>query len=137
MSTRLVPGLPWAALQAAAYLVAAGVRMNAGILNRRVAIDRNYATRDSSGDPVAVWQELQTVWAKIEPLTGREGDLDNNILAEADTRIRLRYSPLTASLSPVDRLRYGTRIYNVTDVADVDTAHTEVIVLAKSGLNDG
>ena len=111
--------------------------VNAGSLNRRVAIDRNYATQDSSGDPVAVWQELQTVWAKIEPLTGREGDLDNNILAEADTRIRLRYSPLTASLSPVDRMRYGNRIYNVVNLADVDTAHVEVVALCKSGLNDG
>ena len=112
--------------------------VNAGILNRRVAIDRNFATQDSSGDPVADWQELQTVWAKIEPLTGREGDLGNlEVRSDSDTRIRLRYSPLTASLSPVDRMRYGTRIYNVTNLADVDTAHVEVVVLAKSGLNDG
>lgn len=111
--------------------------MDAGILNRRVTIDRNFATQDSSGDPVADWQPLATVWANITPLTGREGDIDRDIMADVDTRIRLRYSPLTAALSAVDRIRYGERIYNIMSAFDVDTEHVEVRVLARSGMNDG
>jgi SPP1 family predicted phage head-tail adaptor len=112
--------------------------MDAGILNRRVILDRNVTTQDSSGDPVADWQPFATVWAAIIPLTGREADLgDNDILAEADTRIRLRYSPVTAALRPVDRIRYGAHIYNIVNVADVDTAHEEIQVIAKSGLSEG
>jgi SPP1 family predicted phage head-tail adaptor len=115
--------------------------MDAGILDRRVTIDRNVTTQDSSGDPVADWQEVATVWAKITPLTGREGDIDGSILAEADTRIRLRYSPVTATLSPVNRIRYvgkyATTIYNIVSAANVDIAHVEVLIFAHSGLNDG
>ena len=115
--------------------------MNAGILTRRVTIDRNVTTQDSSGDPVADWQEFATVWAAIEPLTGREGDLDNNILAEADTRIRMHYSPITAVLTAKHRIRYvnryGETIYNIVNVADVRAAHDEVIVIVKSGLSEG
>lgn len=115
--------------------------MDAGILNRRVTIDRNEWTRDSSGDPVADWQEVAEVWAAILPLTGREADIDNDILAEADTRIRLRYSPVTAALTPKYRIRYADdfaeHIYNIVNVADVGMAHVEIVVLAKSGLSEG
>jgi SPP1 family predicted phage head-tail adaptor len=111
--------------------------MNAGILNRRVTIDRNFATQDSSGDPVADWQELATVWAAITPGVGHESDFNNDIRAEMVTVIRVRYSPLTASLTPVDRIRYGARIYNVVNAEDVGMAHDEVLIEARSGLNDG
>jgi SPP1 family predicted phage head-tail adaptor len=115
--------------------------MDAGILNRRVTIDRNVTTQDSSGDPVADWQAVATVWAAILPLTGREADVDNDILAEADTRIRMRYSPVTATLTPKHRIRYANRhgetIYNIVHVGDVDGAHDEMRVDARSGLSEG
>ena len=112
--------------------------MDAGILNRRVSIDRNYPAQDSSGDPVADWQPLATVWAAIAPLGGREADLGGlEVRSEVDIRLRLRYSPLTATLSPVDRIRYGSHIYNVVSAVDVDAAHVEMRIDAKTGLNDG
>ena len=111
--------------------------MNAGDLNRRVAIDRNFATQDSSGDPVADWQELATVWAQIVTGPGQEGEFDKGILAESDVRIHVLYSPLTASLTAKDRLRYGGRIYNIVDAQDVNAMHVEVLIAASAGLNDG
>jgi len=114
-----------------------GGAVKAGRLDRRVAIDRNYPTQDSSGDPVSDWQPLATVWAAIAPQNGREGDLDRDIRAEVDTVIRVRYSPLTAALTAVDRLRYRDRIYNIVSAVDVDTRHVEMLIEAKSGLNDG
>jgi head-tail adaptor len=80
---------------------------------------------------------VATVWARIEPISGREGDLDRDIRAEIDTRIRLYYSPLTAALTAVDRIRYRERIYNIVSAFDVDSAHVEIQVEARSGLNDG
>jgi SPP1 family predicted phage head-tail adaptor len=111
--------------------------MNAGLLDRRVWIDKRTTAQDSSGDPVVAWVPQGEVWARIIPLTGREDDVDNDIMAEVDTRIRLRYSPVTVALSAVDRIRYGERIYNIVSAVDVNTAHVEVLVNAKSGLNDG
>jgi SPP1 family predicted phage head-tail adaptor len=97
--------------------------------------------QDSSGDPVVTWEPQLEVWARVMPLTGREDDVDNDILAEVDTRIRLRYSPVTAALSAVDRIRYSDgyseRIYNIVSAVDVDMAHVEILVNARSGLNDG
>jgi SPP1 family predicted phage head-tail adaptor len=115
-----------------------GGAVNAGLLDRRVWIDKRTTVQDSSGDPVVSWEPLLEVWARIVPLTGREDDVDNDIMAEVDTRIRLRYSPVTAALSPaVDRLRYGERIYNIVSAIDVNTEHVEMLINAKSGLNDG
>ena len=111
--------------------------MNAGILDRRVWIDKRTTVQDSSGDPVVTWEPELEVWAAVLPLTGREQDVDNDIMADVDTRIRLRYSPITAALSPVDRIRHGERIYNIVSALDVNSQHVEVLVHAKSGLNDG
>jgi head-tail adaptor len=90
---------------------------------------------------VVTWEPTEEVWAKVMPLTGREDDVDNNIMADVDTRIRLRYLPVTAALSPVDRIRYtdrfSERIYNIVSTVDVDMAHVEILVNARSGINDG
>jgi head-tail adaptor len=88
------------------------------------------------------WEPVAQVKAQILPRTGHEEDVDNDILADVDTQIYLRYSPLTATLSAVDRIRhvgkYGERIYNIVGFPmDVKTAHDEVLVNARSGLNDG
>jgi SPP1 family predicted phage head-tail adaptor len=114
-----------------------GRAVNAGILDRRVWIDKRTTAQDSSGDPVVTWVPQAELWAAVVPLTGREDDVDNDIMAEVDTRIRLRFSPVTAALSPVDRIRHGERIYNIISAVDVNSAHVEVLILARSGLNDG
>jgi len=116
--------------------------MNAGRLKHIVWIDRRTTVQDSSGDPVVTWEPVAQVKAQIMPRTGREDDVDNDILADVDTQIYLRYSPLTATLSPVDRIRYsnsyGERIYNIVGFPmDVETAHDVVLVNTKAGLNDG
>lgn len=110
--------------------------MNAGILDRRVWIDKRTTTQDSSGDPVVTWEPVAEVAANITPLTGREQDADNDIRADVDTRIRLRYLPVTRDLSPVDRIRHGERIYNIESVVEVGRKD-EMLVRARSGINDG
>ena len=112
--------------------------MEAGRLRHRIAIERAVETQDSSGDPVIAWQPIGTVWGAIEPLRGREGVYaGNDTLMEMDTRITVRYSPLTAALTGLNRLTHQGNYFNVVSVAQIRLAQREVEILAKSGVNSG
>lgn len=111
--------------------------MKAGMLTRRLILQRRVETQDASGDPVATWTTMATVWAAIEPLRGREALISGGINAELDTRITVRWSPLLATLSDNDRAVYGSTIYNIVSIAEKNMGHRELEILANSGLNEG
>jgi len=72
--------------------------LKAGHLDKRVAIEQNTPTTNDIGETVASWSTLATVWASIEPLTGREVLQAQQVQAESTVRIRIRYySGLTAA----------------------------------------
>jgi SPP1 family predicted phage head-tail adaptor len=112
--------------------------MNAGQLRHRVSVDVAVETQDESGDPVVAWTELGTLWGSVQPIRGREATYaGDQTLGEMDTRIRLRYSPLSAAITQAHRLRHQGTIFNVVSAAHVDLAQREVEILCLSGINDG
>lgn len=64
--------------------------MRAGLLRHRVVLQRGSASQDSFGGVSQTWSAAGTVWAAVEPLSGREF-LDSKLIeAEITTRIRIR-----------------------------------------------
>lgn len=55
-------------------------------------------------------------WAERLELRGDERYAATQMVAEADTRWRIRYR---ADLTPIDRLSYAERIYDVTGVVEI------------------
>ena len=79
-------------------------------MNKRIEIQRTTQTTTAIGEITDSWATLVTVWARIEPLTGRELFYAQQITAGADTKIYIRhYAGLTAK----DRIKFGTRIYSI------------------------
>ena len=112
--------------------------MKAGDLRHRVAFDRRVdAQSEATGEVTPDWVPIGTVWAKVEPLRGREALIDGGVRDEMDTRITCRYSPQLAAVAPKDRALFNGSIYNIVSVAHVDMNHRTIEFLAKSGLNDG
>jgi head-tail adaptor len=54
-----------------------------------------------------------------------------------DTRVRCRYSALTAVMTPKHRLVHQGSVFNIVSVAHVKLAQREVEVMCKSGVSDG
>ena len=65
--------------------------IGAGTLGRRIKIQRPSTVKDSLGAPSRTWIDVATVWADIQPLSGREAVIASRISAELTHQITVRY----------------------------------------------
>ncbi len=102
--------------------------MRAGDLRHKVTIQQKTTTKDTEGIPSETWPDFATVWAAIEPLQGREFFSAQAVNAQVTTRIRIRYR---AGITPTMRVSYGTRIFDIQVVIDVEERHRELQLMCQ------
>lgn len=103
--------------------------MRAGKLNRRISFEKQVMTPTEYGHEGA-YIEIAKAWASIEPLRGRE-TMDAGVTSHDVThRVRCRYRR-DVSIGPEMRIRYGTRLFEIVFVIDVDEAHRELEIEAR------
>lgn len=96
----------------------AGVRLPAvGDLRERVRLESLTSTVDTHGGAVSTWATIDTVWAAVWPVTGREAVQAARMTAVTGTVVWLRYR---SDLSLKGRVVHGTRTLQIEDVADPD-----------------
>ncbi len=113
--------------------------ISAGMLTRRIQIQRPSTVKDSLGAPSRTWINVATVWADIQPLSGREAVIANRISAELTHQITLRYQAVFDSPQQVAQMRalYKSRIFNIHSALNEDERRTQLILLVSEGLDDG
>jgi len=99
--------------------------MNPGKLNRRITIQQlpDNVDQFNTPEPDTVWRDVARVWAAVEPLSGREYIILQNVSAEVTTRIKMRYRP---GIKPDMRVLYAGRVYDIHAVLDIEEAHKEM-----------
>lgn len=102
--------------------------MQAGRLRHRVELQRATDAIDAYGEQTPTWRTLATVWAAVEPISGREYFLANQVNSEISARITLRHVP-GVTLTPKDRVKWGARLFDVQAVIDRDERHRELQLL--------
>jgi SPP1 family predicted phage head-tail adaptor len=121
--------------------------IRAGELNRRIRIERREEVDDDTGDPVPIepWPLFAEVWGALEPGRGRELVLEQELVAEVDARIRIRFLPgVTAKmrahvypiLQTVPKIQYA-HTFDIVAVLDQLDRRREMHLLVKEGVNDG
>jgi SPP1 family predicted phage head-tail adaptor len=108
--------------------------MRAGKLRHQITIQRKSLTTDEYGGPVETWADVDTVWASVEPLSGRELANAQTVNAEITTRITMRY---LAGVIAADRIVFEGRFYNLQSVIDEEMKHRQLVIMASEGLNEG
>ena len=113
--------------------------ISAGMLTRRIKIQRPSTIKDSVGAPCRSWLDVATVWAEIQPLSGKEAVIANRISAELSHQIIVRYQSLFDNPQQVAQMRvlYKARIFNIHSALNEDEKRTQIILLASEGLDDG
>ena len=113
--------------------------IGAGTLGRRIKIQRPSTVKDSLGAPSRTWIDVATVWADIQPLSGREAVIASRISAELTHQITVRYQRLFDNPQQVAQMRvlYKTRVFNIHSALDEDERRVKLILLASQGLDDG
>lgn len=108
--------------------------MRAGKLRHRVTIKARNDTQNDTGEAVASWTEVATVWAAVEPLRGRELLTAQSINSEVTGTIRMRYR---AGIEASMRAEYAGKVYNIVAVVNPDERNIELLLYTSQGLNDG
>lgn len=100
-----------------------------GLYRTKLTLQQASSTTDSIGQPIATWSDVATVWARVEPLSGKEQYWAMQVHASVSHKVTCRYN---AAIVPTGRLViYGTnRILNITSVADFDERRVEMTIMA-------
>lgn len=108
--------------------------MRAGSLRHQITIQAKSIGTDTYGGPTETWADVATVWAAVEPLSGRELTNAQAVYAETTTKITMRYR---AGVIQATRIMFGGRYYNIQAIVDTEQRHRELIIMASEGLNEG
>jgi SPP1 family predicted phage head-tail adaptor len=113
--------------------------LRAGPLNERITLQYPVVARDAAtGDETVTWATLRDVWARVEPIKGREAFAGGVSLADADTRMLIRVAPdIRSALSSKWRVMHRGRPYNLFSVAESNMGAEYFELLARTGANEG
>ena len=95
--------------------------MNPGELDTLVTIHRATEARAANGSVIKTWADLAQVWASIEPISGREAVMAQQLQSAVSLKATIRYG---TGVTVRDRLMNGSLVYDITRVADSGTRHS-------------
>lgn len=102
--------------------------MRIGKLRDRVLIQSPVRTPDGQGGFVLTWQDVDTVWATVRQLAGREYLLAQQLGTALSHEVSMRYR---ADVVPSWRLIHDGRVLDVHSIANPDGRRRETLVLAE------
>ena len=101
--------------------------MRAGRLNRRVQYQTLSEGADSLGQEEPTFTTQGTYWALIRNPGSTEALNASQMKCEASHILVMRYSGFVPS--PTGRFLYGSRVFNVTGVLNIDERNREIRVM--------
>ena len=102
--------------------------MKIGDLRHRVTIQEKAVTIDAYGGEVVIWADVATVWAAMEPLSGREFLEGRRLENEINHRIRIRYRE---GLTPSMRVVCGSRTFDIEAVIERASRRREIWLMCR------
>lgn len=108
--------------------------MRLGPLRHRVTFESRKTARDEYGQPVEGWDAIATVWASVEPISGRELLTAQQVQTAVTHRIRCRYR---TGLEASQRIVFGARYFDIQSLINAMEIGASLEILAIEGLSDG
>jgi SPP1 family predicted phage head-tail adaptor len=110
--------------------------MRAGTLRHIVSIQaRDTAQESVYGSQGTTWTEVYgNVPVAITPLTGKEREIAMAIFPDSQFEIDMRYLP---GLTVSHRIVYGTRIFDILNIDNIDERNRELVLTCKEGTTQG
>jgi SPP1 family predicted phage head-tail adaptor len=106
----------------------------AGSLNKRIDIKKPATTQDDFGQPNQTWELVKSIWAGINPISGKEFLQGLAEQSQVTHRIIIRDG---AGISPNMRVYYTSRIFEIMAVLNEAEADTKYTIMAKELFIDG
>lgn len=106
--------------------------MQIGKLNRRITIQENTPEQNDIGEWVDSWSDWATVWAAIEPASGKLFYESKQLDSKVDGRIRIRY---IEGLEPTMQIVFEGRILNIVALLNVKENRREIHIMYSEALD--
>lgn len=88
-----------------------------GKMNKRITIQRLAQVPDGGGGYTEDWQDVATVWAKVEPLKSWEEYEAQKVQQKIDYKMIIRYrSDITQDM----RVVYNNVLYKIIGIKNID-----------------
>ena len=109
--------------------------MRAGSLRHTVTVQQRTELPDAYGEPAQTWTTLHANQpASIEPLSGRELITAQAVQSDVTHRVRMRY---VAGVQTKHRILFGSRVFDIRAVRNVDERNIELEMLCTEGASAG
>jgi len=108
--------------------------MRSGPLRHRVTFQNRVTTKDAFGQLTESWSDLFTVWASVEPISGRELLAAQQTLGEITHRIRTRYRD---GITAATRVLFNGRIFDIESSINDKEKNAYLEIMAKEGTTIG
>lgn len=102
--------------------------MRAGQLRHRVTIQSPVQSQNETGEVELAWVDLCSLWASVEPLTGRELLRADRVESELTHRVRLRHDSRVSSRL---RIVHESRTLEIVSVANQDERNEQLEVMCR------
>jgi SPP1 family predicted phage head-tail adaptor len=102
--------------------------MNAGRLRHRVTIQEPVVARNGYNEAITTWSTVATVWASVEPLSGREFFAAEHVQSEITHRVKMRYR---SGVAPTMRVVHDGRYLMVEAVINYAERGTDLQLMCK------
>ncbi len=113
---------------------AMAVMLKAGKYNKVIDLQKQVNEQNDYGGIVSKWRTISNVRAAVEPLQGREFFSGAVPLGENIVRVRVRYG---IEVDRTMRVKYGTRLLEITNIIDSKESHRELQLICKELLGNG
>lgn len=101
-----------------------------GDLRQRITFQEAEKTSDGYKGHTISWQNVVTVWAKVQPLSGREYFSAHQIKAEVTHRVKVRYR---TDITEKMRIKLNGRHLNIKSILDLEEKHQMLEIMCKEG----
>jgi SPP1 family predicted phage head-tail adaptor len=102
--------------------------MNPGEYRHRITIQEKGMTPDGEGGWEEGWNDLQTVWAKIEPIQARQQYQFNSVGVDASHRIKVRGG---VAVKEEHQILFGTRTFEIKTIENIEERGIELVITCR------
>jgi SPP1 family predicted phage head-tail adaptor len=107
--------------------------MRAGDLRHRITIQSLAETKNELAETETSPVKVMTVWASVEPLSGRELFLVQQYSSETTHRVRIRFQK-SLNLTTRHQISFKGRLFNIISVINKEERNVELEILCKESL---
>lgn len=105
-------------------------KLNNGNLRHRITFQEQTEAQNDYGEKNKDldWIDVTTVWASINPISGKEFFSAEKVSSEVSHKINMRYIP---GISPDMRIQFRERLFHIISVINFQERNIELQLLCK------